>query len=149
VLDDFWPAVAELLSLGGMARTTTSEIQRAHAQLSAQSRELGILATDVEELAWVFPRSKPEQRRELVAQFHKAAGKLPYVEDCDFGALVLECVGDSVFGFGELRRELRTCLYTEAIFRARWCAQAATAGGKGIARAQHLNRLDEKLRNAA
>jgi hypothetical protein len=132
-----------------MARGTTTEIQRAYTLLAAQSGELGILATHVEDLAWLFQRLTPAQRREWAAQFHNAAGKLPYVEDCDFGALVLECVADSVFGFGEIRSEIQRYLYTEAIFRARECAQAATAGGEGIARAQHLSRLDEKLRNAA
>jgi hypothetical protein len=27
------------------------------------------------------------------------------------------------------------------------CAQAATAGGEGLARAQHLKRLEKKLQN--
>ncbi len=131
-----------------MAQTSTSEIEKAKAQLSARSREVGILATHVEELAWAFPRAISDQHREMAAQFHNAAGKLPYVDDCDFGALVLECVADSVFGWSEIRTELQRWLYTEAAFRARLCAQAATAGGEGIARAQHLRRIEEKLKNA-
>ena len=130
-----------------MARTSTSEIESARAQFVKQGGESGAIATHVEELAWVFPRTKPDQRREITAQFHNAAGRLQYVDDCDFGALVLECVADSLVGFGQIHQELQTWLYTEAIFRARMCAQAATAGGEGIARAQHLKRLEEKLQN--
>ncbi len=130
-----------------MARTSTTEIQQARAWLTTQSRELEILATEVEEFAWALPTAKPEQRRELIAQFHKTASKLPYVHDYDFGALVLECVGDSVFGFGKLKSELQMWLYTEALFRARSCAQTAIAGEEELA--YHLKRLDEKLRRTA
>lgn len=130
-----------------MARAaSTSEIQNAYAQFAAQSPELGMLAADVEDLGWLFPRLNQEQRREWAAQFHNAAGRLPYVDDCDFGALVLECVADTIVGFGEMKAEVQRFLYTEAIFRAGWCAQFATSGGEGMARSQHLRRLEEKQR---
>jgi hypothetical protein len=132
-----------------MARTSTAEIERARAQLTKQETKYARLAIDVEELAWLFQRSRPEDRRELAARFHDAASKLPYVDDYDFGALVLECVADSVFGFGKIKRELQIFLYEEAVFRARLCAQAASAGGEAIARSTHLTRLSEKLQSLA
>lgn len=69
------------------------------------------------------------------------------MDDCDFGVFILECVGDTLVGFGQNHKEMQTWLYTEAIFRARMCARAATAGGEGLARAQHLKRLEEKLQD--
>jgi len=100
------------------------------------------LAGHLQSLASMFIRTSRAQQRELVAQFHDCAGKLPYVEDCDFGALVLEGAAEAATD-----SELRAYLLTEARFRAIWCVQAATAGGEAIARAVHLRRLEERLQN--
>jgi hypothetical protein len=91
----------------------------------------------------MFARTSRDQHRELIAQFHDCAGKLPYVDDCDFGALVLESAAEAVTD-----GELREFLLSEARFRAMWCVQAATAGGEAIARSAHLRRLDERTQNA-
>ncbi len=91
----------------------------------------------------MFARTSRDQHRELVAQFHDCAGKLPYVDDCDYGALVLESASEAVTD-----GDLRVLLLSEARFRAMWCVQAATAGGEALARAVHLRRLDERTQNA-
>lgn len=90
----------------------------------------------------MLTRVSRDQFRELAAQVHDCAGKLPYVDDCDYGALVLESVSDTAAS-----AELRLSILTEARFRALWCVQGATAGGEAIALGQHLNRLDDKIQN--
>jgi hypothetical protein len=95
-------------------------------------------------LASMFQRSSHDQHRDLIAQFHDCAGKLPYVFDQDFGALVLEAAAFSVED-----KELQAWLYTEARYRALWCAQAGTAGGECVARYQHVKRLDDRLSGGA
>jgi hypothetical protein len=130
-----------------IVRTTTSQLKEARERLAAetfqQRWDFRALAAHLESLAGMFARTSRDQHRELVAQFHDCAGKLPYIDDCDFGALVLENAADAVAD-----NELRAFLLSEARFRAAWCVQAATAGGEAIARAAHLRRLDERIQNA-
>jgi hypothetical protein len=122
----------------------TTELDEARESLRRekfhQQWDYRTLIEHLERLASMFQRTSHDQHRDLIAQFHDCAGKLPYVLDQDFGALVLEAVACSVEG-----RELRAWLYTEARFRAVWCAQAGTAGGESVARYNHVKRLDERL----
>ena len=126
---------------------TTSHLQQARERLVTQTFQerwdYRALAAHLESLVSVFARTSRDQHRELIAQFHDCAGKLPYVDDCDFGALVLEDAADAVTD-----SELREFLLSEARFRATWCVQAATAGGEAIARSVHLRRLDERIQKA-
>ena len=128
-------------------RSATSHLQQAKERLVAdtfqQRWDYRALAGHLESLASMFVRTSRDQHRDLIAQFHDCAGKLPYVDDCDFGALVLEGAAEVVTD-----EELREFLLTEARFRAMWCVQAATAGGEAIARSVHLRRLDERTQNA-
>lgn len=76
----------------------------------------------------------------LISEFEKEAGKLPWPQDCDFGALVLQYES----------RKSKNCMITQlmlssAIERARWCATCATSGGEGLARAQHIQELKNEL----
>src|SRR6267142_4621983 len=87
------------------------------------------LAKFLEQFANLFLRTSQDQRRSMVAQFHSCAGRFPYVNDSDYGALVLEVVADSAE-----KSELRTWLYTEARIRAALCASGATGSGEGMAR---------------
>src|SRR3954453_7027896 len=124
-------------------RTTTSQLREARDRLAAetfqQRWDYCALAAHLESLASMFAQTSRDQHRELAAQFHDCAGKLPYIDDCDFGALVLESAADAVAD-----GELRAFLLSEARFRALWCVQAATAGGEANARALHLRRIDER-----
>jgi len=54
------------------------------------------LADHLETLAYMSSQVSKPQLRELAAQLHDCAGKLPYVDDYDYGALVLENASDSV-----------------------------------------------------
>ncbi len=94
-------------------------------------------------LASMFERIRPEQRRELISQFHDQAGRLPYVNDADAGSLVLEKCADNL-----PLKALRRQLYRESLYRAQWCAQGATSPGEGIARSIHIRRLEFKLSGA-
>ena len=106
-----------------------------------QQWDCRVLAECLEKDANMFQRTSRDQHRDLIARFHNCAGKLPYVFDWDYGALVLEATAVSIDDIS-----LRVWLLTEARFRATWCAQGGTAGGECIARYQHVKRLDEKLR---
>ena len=101
--------------------------------------EMGYAVDQVLKLGNVLCRVEGENLDSSFAEFHNAAGRLPYAQDSDFGGLVLEKLGDT-----EAARERRQRLYREARWRAMWCAQNATSGGEGIARSQDIQRLTEK-----
>jgi hypothetical protein len=117
-------------------QNTGTELDEARKQLCAEKFhpqwDYRTLATHLEQLASLFQRTSSDHRG-LIAQFHDCAGKLPFIADRDFGALVLEATAAGIDD-----RDLRAWLYTEARFRAAWCAQAATAGGESIARSRHI-----------
>ena len=125
-----------------------ADLERARDKLRSEKFhehwDYRVLAECLEKLADMFQRTSCDQHRDQIGRFHDCAGKLPYVFDRDFGAMVLEGTAAGVDD-----RDLRVWLLTEARFRATWCAQAGTAGGEGIARFQHVKRLDEKLHEAA
>jgi hypothetical protein len=120
-----------------------SEFSRIEAWLSGQVAErwsLTDLLAQLNSLAGTFRRTPVAEHREIIASFHDIAGRLPYFYDSDIGALVLESAADA-----EVDARLRQFLYTEALYRARWCASAASAGGEGIARSRHISQLELKL----
>ena len=128
-------------------RDTLSHLQAAKDQMAEMTfqerRDYRALGAHLESLAGMFCRTGKDQHRELIAQFHDCAGKLPYVADCDFGALVLENAAEATSDSG-----LRDFLLSEACYRVKWCVQAASAGGEAIARSVHLRRLEERMQNA-
>jgi hypothetical protein len=91
-------------------------------------------------IASMLPRCRASDLEEVLAQVHNAAGKLPFVADCDYAALVLEDYAEAMTDSGARRLVVR-----HAMWRARWCAQASTSGGEGHARSQHLQQLEAKL----
>jgi hypothetical protein len=125
--------------------TIASKIQKAHEQFKTKIEPFrqwncDVLAKHLEQLASMFERTNRDQHLDLIGQFHDCAGKLPYWHDEDFGALVLEATADNTKD-----KDLRAWLYTEARFRATWCAKGGTSGGETIARYSAVKRLDEKL----
>jgi hypothetical protein len=86
-------------------------------------------------------RVLPGEREEAIAEIHNLAGQLPYLDDRDYGAVALEAAGDSI-----KEPDFKLIVYTHALYRARWCAQASTSGGEGLARAQHIAAIEAKLR---
>lgn len=102
--------------------------------------EYGVIAHHLETLAGMFDRTSSDQHRELAAEFHDWAGRLPYVDDADFGAMVLEHEARTVQD-----PALRRFLLAEAVFRTRWWVRAATGGGESIARGARLARLEQAL----
>jgi hypothetical protein len=132
--------------LFGVMQNTRDELNRAKERLcsekSHQHWDYHALVNHLEKLTGMFSLTSPDQNRDLIAQFHDCAGKLPYAFDQDFGALVLEDAALQVEN-----QDLRSWFLIEARYRANWCAQAGTAGGECIARYQHVKRLEESLRN--
>lgn len=112
------------------------------ANQQQQSCDYPTLTRHLEQLAALFLRTGKDQHRGMVGEFHNFAGRLPYFQDCDIGAMILEAAADSS---GD--SDLRIFLYTEALFRATWCAQAASAGGEGAARSRHVEILYGKIQN--
>ncbi|MBN9689323.1 MAG: hypothetical protein J0M24_03710 [Verrucomicrobia bacterium] len=94
----------------------------------------------LELLSGTLPRLVAGQLPEALAQFHNIAGRLPFAGDSDFGALLLESLAD-----GSDDSALAREFLVSASYRARWCVQAATSGGEGLARAADLNRIQSKL----
>lgn len=133
--------------LGGFTRKTHMEIQDARDTICRDTArhhwDFRVLIEHLDRLASMFARTSSDQHRSLIAEFHSCAGQLPYAQEYDYGALVLEAAGDAV-----AVPELRRWLHTEARIRAEMCARGGTAGGECIARYQHVRRLDEKLRSA-
>lgn len=83
-----------------------------------------------------------DDTQELFAAFHDSAGRINCSAiDNDYGALLLEAAAD----YDQLVH-LRPELLKHAHWRAQWFAQAATAGGEGIARSAHVKRIEAKLR---
>lgn len=97
----------------------------------------------LEKLASLLHRLDARHYDVSFAQFHNFAGTFPYYHDDDFGALVLEREGDL-----NVDSPVRVRLYREAMWRANWCAQAATAGGEGLSRAISFQRLMQKHKEA-
>lgn len=97
----------------------------------------------LEKIANLLLRVDRQHRDVSFAEFHNIAGRLPYTSDSDFGALILEREADL-----NATGELKARLYREAMWRARWCAQAATAGGEGLARIEDVDRLMSKTKEA-
>jgi len=128
--------------------TTIPEIQDAKAWLTKETFhekwDYPALVLHLEQLAEIFTRTSQAQHRALISEFHNCAGRLPYFQDRDIGALILEENADSISD-----NDLRLFLYTEARLRATWCAQGATAGGEGMARVRHVKELDEKIQKTA
>jgi hypothetical protein len=105
-----------------------------HARTSL--RERGYDIDHLEKLASLLIRIDQQHLDVSFAEFHNFAGRLPYAGDSDFGALILEREADLT-----ATGHLKVRLYREAMWRARWCAQAATAGGEGLARIEEVDRL--------
>ena len=104
-------------------------------------REEHLCAERLIQCAEVLPRVRPGQREEAVAEIHNLAGRLPYLDDLDYGAVALEAAGDLIKD-----SDFKMVVYTHALYRARWCAQAASSGGEGLARARHIEAIEAKLR---
>jgi len=114
----------------------TSELDQAESDLKRRGRDVSLLRR----MAGALPGISGEWIESAMAGFHNFAGQFPYWADCDVGALALEDVADDMPS--GLRRAL---LYRHAVYRAQWCASAATAGGEGAARSRHLQRTMAKL----
>ena len=65
----------------------------------------------------------------------------PMGPDADFGALILEALGDECSDPAQKRR-----LYAAAQLRAEGYASGATSGGEGMARMIRVHRVEAKLR---
>jgi hypothetical protein len=113
-----------------------SELHQAEGDLKREGRDVSMLRR----LGGAMPRVSGESLESAIAEFHNFAGQFPYWADCDVGALVLEDVAD-----GMPPGPRRALLYRHAMYRAQWCASAATAGSEGIARSRHLERARAKL----
>jgi hypothetical protein len=77
---------------------------------------------------------------EIYNSFEREAEKLPWPQDRDFGALVLQSLSKVVSN-----TEIKHFMLSKAISRAHWCATCSTSGGEGLARAEHIHELKAEL----
>jgi len=112
-------------------------IEKAKAELLPQGYDVNHL----EKFAVMIPRLEDSQVDETLAEFHNLAGRFPYWQDSDIGSLILESLADEI-----APAPLSNRLYKEAMYRARWCAAAATSGSEGLARSIDVKRLSDKLK---
>lgn len=72
--------------------------------------------------------------------FSIAANTIPYTDDMDYGALLLE------YAAMNCTKDVRKILLLHAALeRAETCASCATSGGEGIARSVHVNRIRKRI----
>ncbi|MDN3640870.1 hypothetical protein QWY82_18870 [Simiduia curdlanivorans] len=77
---------------------------------------------------------------EIYVMFETEAEKLPWPQDNDFGALVLQSACLKAPNI-----EVKKFMLSKALSRAQWCATCSTSGGEGLARMQHVNELKAEL----
>ena len=118
---------------------TGDRLSRAQRSLAHQVPLTALL----DQIATMFERTSSNEHNEIVAQFHNVAGPLPYADDSDYGALLLEFTADSLNDVSLAKR-----LYQEAFYRASWCVHAATAGGESLARSRDCQRIGAKLHHS-
>jgi len=75
----------------------------------------------------------------LFEAFEIESDKLPWPQDHDFGALVLQLEAKNT------NSEVAKIMLSKAIKRAHWCTTCATSGGEALARAVHLKELENEL----
>ena len=114
----------------------TSELEKAQSELKRQ----GIEISRFRRFGEIIPQVSEDLLEATIAEFHNIAGRFPYWQDRDVGALILEHVADSLSSCSR-----RLVLYRHAKYRAEWCAAAASAGGEGISRSRHIEELEKKL----
>ncbi|THB64302.1 MAG: hypothetical protein D6B27_10660 [Gammaproteobacteria bacterium] len=84
-----------------------------------------------------------EEADKQFLSFEDEANKLPWTQDHDFGALVLQHKAMST-----ANSEIKKHMLNKAIERAKWCAACATSGGEALARAKHMNELQQESYNS-
>lgn len=94
------------------------------------------------EMGSIFFHLDKSKWNDAISKFHIDAGRLDYVFDNDFGALVLEKTAEH-----SSSTDIKRFLLHHAFMQAEWRAQAATAGGELIARDQHVDQILKKLSN--
>ncbi|MGI1679211.1 MAG: hypothetical protein K6L75_10795 [Cellvibrionaceae bacterium] len=113
-----------------------------YADTKEKLRGKGFDLLEIEALASdIASRNSPVVVESLYQKFEAEAEKLPWPQDRDFGALVLEKYSANASA------EISKLMLAKAIERARWCATCATSGGEGLARAVHIKQLEHKLAN--
>jgi hypothetical protein len=112
------------------------EIEKAKVEFGPQGYDVNHLVN----FASMIPRLQDSQLDEVLAEFHNMAGRFPYWQNSDVGSIILESLADEISP-----APLSERLYREAMYRAKWCAAAATSGGEGLARSRDVNRLRNKL----
>lgn len=113
------------------------KINHIKTKLSNECLDLDVLV----QLANIVARVSSSDIDDLFAQFHNHAGRFPYVDDEDVGAVILQLTAFKTNDIGLKKR-----LFKEAVRRAGWCAQCATSGGEGESRKQHLFELLNQLK---
>ncbi len=118
------------------ALTNMDEFTHTRQQLT----QTGVNTQALEHQAYLLAGCHDWQSAEkFYTHFAVLADQLPWPQDRDFGALLLQHTALDATG------NLSQFLLTKALERAQWCAQCATSGGEGLARSAHIEELKEAL----
>lgn len=82
------------------------------------------------------------EAKRLLTEFEMSANKLPWPQDHDFGALLIQQTYKSA-----INKNIEKLMINAAYERAHWCASCSTSGGEGLARAVHVNELSILLQS--
>ncbi|WP_217875212.1 hypothetical protein [Pseudoalteromonas shioyasakiensis] len=82
------------------------------------------------------------EAKKLLTEFEVLANKLPWPQDHDFGALLIQKEYKSA-----ISKSIEKLMISTAHERAHWCASCSTSGGEGLARSVHVKELSILLQN--
>jgi len=86
--------------------------------------------------------SDTSEVKKLLTEFEVSANKLPWPQDHDFGALLIQKEYKSA-----ISKSIEKLMINTAYERAQWCASCSTSGGEGLARSVHVKELNILLQN--
>jgi len=118
----------------------TSDRNRVRAALVAQGFEKSLL--EIERQISFFPRLLQETLNYEIGGFHNMAGRLPNLDNLDYGAILLEMAGDTTENPAKKIR-----YFEEAQYRTIWACQNLEFGNRGMPNAKRLKGKLELLRD--
>jgi hypothetical protein len=126
--------------LGGQEQVTMSDSSTYLADYQKALAAQGIDPTPFEREAEALEQLSGAHLKHSLESFHVSADRVPSIWDSDYGALLLEALGDKC-----ANTERKVIFYEAGSARAAAFTSWATAGGEALARKIDLDRIDGKL----
>jgi hypothetical protein len=126
--------------LGSQEKLTMSDSLTYLAEYQKALAAQGIDPTPLAREAEAFELLSGVHLKHALEPFRASADRVPSIWDSDYGALLLEALGDKC-----TETESKVIFYEAASTRAAAFTSSATAGGEALARKIDLDRIDGKL----